>query len=318
MPEFARATKSLAELIPDRGAGSTAPEFFRCPQFLESEGVTHTLRITSALGQVAIPLICRGIPNSPLIDAVSPYGYPGGSVSGVAHEVGAVDLSDTGLVSVFIRDRVAFPTLPYGRRRSQLFLYDPALPRRVRASIQHDVKKNEDARYKIETLVRADVTQAMQVEFLSCYHQTMRRVDAAGGYFYSLDYLRRCLTFEASWLVVAWDVEGNFASGLILVLSDGMLHYYLSATASKHLSHSPSKNCLISAMELADDLAVPLNFGGGVKPGDGLERFKRGFSNRTEHFITHELICNPSSYAALGGSPGTFFPAYRAQGLCHG
>ena len=60
-------------------------------------------------------------------------------------------------------------------------------------------------------------------------------------------------------------------------------------------------------------MGLPLNLGGGVKPGDGLEEFKRGFANRELPFRTHELICDSRAYAELvaGREDDGFFPLYR-------
>jgi hypothetical protein len=60
-------------------------------------------------------------------------------------------------------------------------------------------------------------------------------------------------------------------------------------------------------------LELPLNLGGGVVAGDGLETFKRGFANCEHPFRTHEVICDRDAYARLGGGAGDFFPAYRAR-----
>ena len=60
-------------------------------------------------------------------------------------------------------------------------------------------------------------------------------------------------------------------------------------------------------------MGLPLNLGGGVEPGDGLEEFKRGFANTELPFRTHELICDPAAYAELsaGREDDGFFPLYR-------
>jgi hypothetical protein len=81
-----------------------------------------------------------------------------------------------------------------------------------------------------------------------------------------------------------------------------------------HRPRSPFKNVVDSTIGLADELGLPLNLGGGVKPGDGLEDFKRGFSNAELPFVTHEIVCDPEVYASLGAGPedSRFFPAYRA------
>jgi hypothetical protein len=67
-------------------------------------------------------------------------------------------------------------------------------------------------------------------------------------------------------------------------------------------------------LDLADELGVPLNLGGGIRPGDGLDEFKRGFANAELEFFTQEVVCDPVAYAELTGDreTGDFFPAYRA------
>ena len=50
---------------------------------------------------------------------------------------------------------------------------------------------------------------------------------------------------------------------------------------------------------LADRLELPLNLGGGVQLGDGLEGFKRGFANAELSFPTHEIVCDRGAYDRL-------------------
>ena len=69
-------------------------------------------------------------------------------------------------------------------------------------------------------------------------------------------------------------------------------------------------------LDLADELGLPLNLGGGVAPGDGLEEFKRGFANAELPFLTHEVVCDRGGLRAAlpaGVEAGGFFPAYRAR-----
>jgi hypothetical protein len=70
-------------------------------------------------------------------------------------------------------------------------------------------------------------------------------------------------------------------------------------------------------LDLADELEAPLNLGGGVVAGDGLEEFKRGFANADLPFHTHEIVCDRREYDRLVDldprpAPPGFFPAYRA------
>ena len=143
----------------------------------------------------------------------------------------------------------------------------------------------------------------------------MRRTEAAPQYFFGAAYFDRLLPAERTWLAIASDPEGAPAAASIAVVSDGYLHYYLSGSADSHLADSPMKNVLARLIELAGELELPLNLGGGLRPGDALEEFKRGFANRTLTWRTSELVCDPQRYADLAGDRdgGGFFPAYRAQ-----
>jgi hypothetical protein len=93
-----------------------------------------------------------------------------------------------------------------------------------------------------------------------------------------------------------------------------VLHYYLGGTAEAAIEASPFKNVVAAMLDLADELGLPLNLGGGVEPGDGLERFKRGFANATAPFRTHEVVADASAYEELAGGRDAsgYFPAYRA------
>jgi hypothetical protein len=98
----------------------------------------------------------------------------------------------------------------------------------------------------------------------------------------------------------------------IAAVSDEVLHYYLGGTADAVREDSPFKNVVAAMLDLADELGLPLNLGGGVEPGDGLETFKRGFANADLPFCTHEIVCDPATYAELGAGRAAagFFPAY--------
>ena len=116
--------------------------------------------------------------------------------------------------------------------------------------------------------------------------------------------------FERSWLVARARPRASSPPAAIAALSDGFLHYYLGGTADAHLRDSPFKNLIVAMIDLADELELPLNLGGGLAPGDGLEEFKRGFANAELAFRTHEMVCDPAAYAELAGGrePGTSSP----------
>ncbi len=308
---------ATAQLIADGGAAAQSDDLFRCPAFLDAEGVTHTLRIDSP-GRVAlVPLIVRAIEGSPgMVDAISPYGYPGATIEGEgeAPAANAVAWSGAALVSVFARERLTgAPWLAEAAERSRILVHDPALARRVRPRLIEQARANERAGWSVERLAGPDSGAADRDGFAAAYGQTMRRAGAAERYFFERAYFDALLSFESSWLLVARG-DGTVGAAAIAAVSDGVLHYYLGGTADPARDASPFKNVVLGMLDLADELELRLNLGGGVAPGDGLETFKRGFANSELPFRTHQVVCDPDAYSELadGREVAGFFPAYRA------
>ncbi len=271
-------------------------------------------------GRVArAAVIIAPVPGESRVDAVSLYGYPGAKVEGTggAPAPGDVDWSPTGLVSLFARERLAgSPLLTGATQRGTVLVHDPARPRQVRPRLAEQIRATERLGYDVEVVHGPEAGPHDRAGFHAAYTQTMDRVDAARRYLFSPEYLAGVLMFERSWLVVARSPAFGVAAGAIAAVSDGHLHYYLGGTADFALDDSPFK-CVVAAMlDLADELALPLNLGGGVQAGDGLERFKRGFANASAPFEAHEVVCDPAAYDELsrGRAAGDFFPAYRAPG----
>lgn len=339
-------SRPFAQLIEDGGAsagggvGGQPSEFFRGAHFLAAEGATHTLRIETDAAELLAPLIVRQIGDGPDLDAVSPYGYPGFSVVGDPPPTGVrssgriakqtanadwagtdgwldpaeIDFSRTGLVSVFLRHRLDLVPLAGATERNLVQIADPALKPKSRPTDRRQVRRNLEAGYTVELVPGERTSAAQRAAFLDLYEQTMRRAGAAPHYFFGAAYFDQLLPAERTWLAIASDPEGTTTAASIACVSDGYLHYYLSGSADSHLGDSPMKNVLARLIELSAELELPLNLGGGLRPGDALEEFKRGFANRTVAWRTSELICDPQRYAELSGTgdAGGFFPAYRA------
>lgn len=305
-----------AELLEDAGAGAESEEFFRSRAFLDAEGVTHTLCVEADGGSLAAPVTVREIPGSELRDAISPYGYPGASTKGeLKLDPATVDWSATGLVSVFLRDRVAGPpTFAGPTERSALRLSEPSRERKSRMSDRQQIRRNERAGYWVERLEGTATTAEQRTAYAVAYDQTMARLDAAERYLYGPRYWDRLLSSPRSWLFLTHGPDDLPAAGAIAVLSDGVLHYYLSGTADAHLQASPAKNQLAALIDLGEEIGSPVNLGGGITPGDGLEVFKAGFSNAQLPYRTHEIVCDPGAYRELAGDreDSGFFPLYRA------
>ena len=298
----------------DGGAAAADPaHFFRSPEFLAAEGVTHSLAIGDEGPR--LPVIARPIPGEDpeggLRDAISPYGYPGGT--GDALDPGEVDWAESGLVSVFVRDRIGdAPTLAGGTVRSEVQIVDPGAESGIRKRLREQIRRNERRGWEVQATPGPDAGADARAAFERAYGETMSRTGAGERYLFSTEYFERLLGSDRSWLLLAANREP--LAGAIAVASDGLLHYYLGGTADEALSDSPMKNLFAAMIDLSAELGIPLNLGGGITPGDSLERFKQGFANATAAFRTHEIVCDPAAYERLSGGSGGggFFPAYRA------
>jgi hypothetical protein len=294
-----------ASLVEDAGAAAASPsEFFRSPPFLASEGVTHSLAIEGESWSETLPVIVRAVPGTDRLDAISPYGYPGAEgPPGSPPAPGEVDWSETGLVSVFVRDRIGGPhCLAEGTERARVQIADPGRESGVRKRLGQQIRRNERRGWSVVPRHGPEVTDEERTAFERAYAETMARTGAA----------------ERSWLLLAARGDEPPAAGAIAAVSDGYLHYYLGGTAAEALADSPMKNLFAGMIELAEELGMPLHLGGGVSPGDSLDEFKRGFANGTEGFITHEVVCDYEAYEELAGgdsAPEGFFPAYRATSI---
>jgi Acetyltransferase (GNAT) domain len=304
-----------AELTEDGGDAATSEEFFRSAAFYAAEGVTHTLLVEDDAFRVALPLVVRAITGTELRDATSPYGYPGGEREGRPPNASEIGCAGAGLVSSFLRERLGEGTLAGGNERSRVQVADPELPRKSRMSDRQQIRKNERRGYTVRRVLGPESGESERASFVAIYEQTMHRTEAADRYFFEPRYFDLLLASERTWLWVCEAPGGEeVAAAAIVALSDGFLHYYLSGTADAHLSNAPSKNLIAAVIDFAEQQERPVNLGGGVRPGDGLEEFKRGFANRELPFITHELVCDRAAYDRLasGREAGDFFPAYRA------
>lgn len=318
-----------AELIEDGGEAASSEEFFRSREFLDAEGVTHTLRISSESVELRVPLVVREIDTGPERDAISPYGYPGiaprarasdidhtrgGSMSDALLDPASIDFSATGLVSVFLRHTLSDPPLAGTSERNVVQIADPALPAKSRGSDRNQINKNLRRGYELSLVPGPETSAEERAGFLVAYEETMRRTGAAERYFFAAAYFDRILESPRTWLALASAPDGTIAAASIAASSDGFLHYYLSGSADSHLRDSPMKNVVAHLVELSAELNLPLNLGGGIAPGDRLEEFKRGFANRELPWRTSEIVADPDAYAQLTGDrdTGEFFPAYRA------
>jgi Acetyltransferase (GNAT) domain len=304
-----------ARLIEDGGrAASDHEQFFRSPAFLEAEAATHTLSVEGDR-ELRLPVIVREIEGSDRFDAISPYGYPGAAeLPERPADPGEIDWSETGLVSVFVRDRIGNrPCLAGGTVRAHVHVAEGAGG--IRKRLREQIRRNERRGWETRLVPGREAEMGQLAAFERAYAETMTRTGAPQRYLYPTSYFGRLLLSERSWLLLA-EREGEARAGAIAVVSDGHLHYYLGGTADEALADSPMKNLFWAMIAQGAELGLPVNLGGGVTPGDSLDAFKRGFADGEAPWYTHELVCDRAGYdelvAAAGSAPEGFFPAYRA------
>jgi hypothetical protein len=303
-----------AHLIEDGGAASSdAEQFFRSPSFLEAEAATHTLAIDGDRA-LRLPVLVRPIEGADRFDAISPYGYPGADHSrGDPPDPTRIDWSGTGLVSIFVRDRIGeHPCFARGTERTRVHVAQGEDG--VRKRLRQQIRRNERRGWETRLTLGREVEMGQLRAFERAYTETMARTGAAERYLYPTSYFARLLLSEPSWLILA-EREGVALAGAIAGASDGYLHYYLGGTADEALRDSPMKNLFWAMIDHGGELGLPVNLGGGVTPGDSLDEFKRGFANAQAPWHTHDVICDQRAYEELSSgartAPEGFFPAYR-------
>jgi hypothetical protein len=306
-----------AVLVPDQGKLALSEDYFRSAHHLRAEGVTHTLVIDGCTaGALSIPLVVRPIDGTPYRDATSPYGFPGGVMDRL-REVPkeSVDWRATELVSIFIRDRIGGPCcFADATARNEVCVIDSSLPVKFRKDHGPDIRRNARLGYTTTCLPVRESSPEVREELKQVYRQTMARNEATSRYLFPDTWFEEAFSSPVAWLVTTRAPDGHVASAAIAVLSDGYLHNYIGGTAAPYLVHSPAKNDIPVMVELSAKLGAPVHLGGGISPGDGIEKFKRGFANVTSRLYTHEVICDPATYERLAADRArtNYFPAYRA------
>jgi lipid II:glycine glycyltransferase (peptidoglycan interpeptide bridge formation enzyme) len=159
--------------------------------------------------------------------------------------------------------------------------------------------------------------------FAKVYRDTMRRVEAAEGYYYQADFFRelRAALGDCLHLFVARAPQGDIAAASLFSVSSGIVQYLYSGTVAAYAKRGPSKLVLAEAISWAKDSEFDVfHLGGGVGGHqDSLFKFKAGFSGGRCAFNTVRWVVNPDAYAQLTGTAWDssdlrvgFFPRYRA------
>lgn len=300
--------------------------------------------VVLADGRWRMPLLLRELPSGRL-DAASPYGYSGvyahpsltaAEVDGLWDQTRA-ELARRGIVSVFVRTSPLVPQAPapagavtvvaghdtfYVPTRGRQANWD-AYQGRARTSVRKCQKLG-----LVPTIAPATADDlADGSDFRDLYEQTMGKVSATDFYHFGDDYYAALLDGlgERLLLGVVRDEQGAAQAAALFMRGPEHLHYHLSGSTRDGMRAGATTMLLDAAIGLANDAGLQgVELGGGVRAGDGLEKFKASFGGEVRVFTAYGLVADDDAFEAeLAASaarqgvavdelraPG-FFPAYR-------
>jgi hypothetical protein len=330
-------------------------DFYHTPSYhalaeRNGEGTSHLFVYTEAPYGIALPLLLRPLEGIPGLetagagwqDATSVYGYAG-PVASHADPPAPVQegfrrglrdaLRELRVVSVFSRLHPLIPQAGWlaglgecqtlGRTVSiDLTLPGDEQVRQYRPNRRREVNKLRS----LGVTCREDPDGRHAPDFIELYYDSMRRIGAAGLYFFNRAYLEDLLSHPDTRLFVGF-FEQKPVCAAVTMVCDGILQYHLAGTDREFVKLSPLK-VLIDGLRVwgAERKLRVCHLGGGVGAReDDLFHYKTGFSRRRHDFQTWRWVVAPAIYNRLHGvkaeqderegrhcvSP-QFFPAYRA------
>lgn len=295
-------------------------------------------------GDWQVPLILRKLVDG-MQDAISPYGYSGvyASPSLTPAQIrqawsGTVNrLRDLGVISALLRHS---PLVPQALDLPGLHSIIVGHPTIVLEPTDRDsawsgmagtcrttTRKAIKNGYTGDTRPATGPDLAPGGDFRRLYEETMRRRDAAPGYFFCDDYYRKLLGGLGPNLIISEvrDQLGVVVSSGLLMRHEQRLHGHLGGSTVEDARMGSNNLLTWIEMQFAIDRNVrQYHLGGGINPRDDLFRFKRRFGGRELEYVVSGLIvdhglyqtqtqhraeeCETTTEALLASS---YFPAYR-------
>jgi lipid II:glycine glycyltransferase (peptidoglycan interpeptide bridge formation enzyme) len=191
-------------------------------------------------------------------------------------------------------------------------------------SFTSDARRATRRSWDAGVTVRRASTPADVREFHRLYELTMERRDALDRYRYPVEHF--LALFETmprnAWFALA-EHEGRAVAGGLFLESGDDVYWHLSAADLAQAALRPVNAYVHEAVRWAARAGKHrLLLGGAYRAGDGVHRFKAGFSPLRVAFRTYQRVHDPETYRAStsawsmhhGGRepPQGYFPAYRA------
>ena len=285
------------------------------------EGTAHLFAYRDGDFTIALPLLLRPVGESggeAWSDATSVYGYAGPVASHADMPASVVRDFQEALKKAMIERRVVavfsrlHPLIPQTgilaglgdcRAEGETVSIDLTLPPEAQRAQYRSSLKPRISKLRREGLVCLRDEDGRHLgDFVSMYHETMRRVNAHRSYFFEPEYFTR-LASSLGPVLALFVVKANGAviCGGLFTICDGIVQYHLGGTCDAFLKVGPVP-LLIDTVRLwaNDEGAHAFHLGGGVgSKEDSLFRFKAGFSDRRHSFPTWRWVIAPDAYGGL-------------------
>jgi hypothetical protein len=299
--------------------------------------------VGSAACRIVYPFFLRGIPGQPLEwDTVTPE-YTGpillGPETGALSEACFRDFREgfsefchaTGIVAEFAHLN------PWNARTDLLDAASMELNREIiyvdltlgeegiwKHSLSSDTRRQTRQAHDAGVVVRAAESEEDVLAFHRLHHQTMERLSAQEQYYVTREYfLDIFASMPRNAVFMLSEYQGRTVAGGLYFQDATNVYWHLSALDMEFAKVRPvnayhfemlKRSCLAGKQHLL--------CGGAHRSGDGVFRFKAGFSPLRIPFWIYKRIHDPERYAALTeawfrrhpglvAEPG-FFPAYRS------
>jgi Acetyltransferase (GNAT) domain len=285
-----------------------------------------------------LPLIFRDVPDTGMLDVISPYGYPG-PVSDAdpadtrfwrrACRSLVATLSSYGVVTAFIRLHPLLPAPLDVLRRAGTVVYHGETVSADLSLTEDEMwsQTRRDHRNHINRARRAGVQVVMDRwdlldKWIAVYHDNMRRLGASEFYFFPAEHVIAVHRALGDRLHLATAlVDGEVVGGNTFFEYRGICQGYISSTRRAHNFYADKL--------LYDEVRrwtkhrgnAVFHFGGGVGgENDSLFSYKAGFAGGRHPFHTWRIVADPAVYNALlrrkglrpdAGRLSGHFPAYR-------
>ena len=288
-------------------------------------------------GRIFYPFLLRVIPQNQFhetfYDVTTAYGYGGPSCFGEASAEVLADAFWSALDEWFVHERVVSEFIRFSLFSGADSWYPGSVVER-QPNIVVPVDVDDDTLWRgFESKVRKNVKRARTSgvrivvdsagealnEFLDVYHATMSRRHADEQFFYApefFEYIHQNLVGQFAYFHAYHD--GAVISSELVLVSADTVYSYLGGTRVEAFPYRPNDLLKYEIIRWAREQGKKrFVLGGGVSPGDGIERYKRAFfPDGSLPFKTGQRILLPEVYRRLvDGSTAVragYFPEYRS------